>query len=195
LSITNAKTQEEKTPQALKVVPPPSNAERLKELSQSGASEPKGAAPTGRALAPATPQKAPSGSEATNKASWHRSRAWTEESVVAQLEKNTLLLPVRTMLRGSYKAVEGVSPIDPLIPIVILRVEDHSRNEIVGKLQPLVTPALPINSGQATRLIFLDKDELEQVLGNSIKPESLFWVAPAKKDSASGQRILILNEN
>jgi hypothetical protein len=175
------------------VLPPPQNAVRSRELAKPGGAELKRAAQPDRSSAPATTQRPPTAFVAT-KATWHRSEAWGEESVVGQLEANTILLPLRSMLRGTYTAQEVDSPLDQSIPIVVLKADLRLRKELLGKLQSIITPAWSETSDGTTRIVFLSKDELEQALGSLIKPEDLFWVGPSQQDTSSQLRILILNE-
>jgi hypothetical protein len=189
----SAKAEQKQALQAAEVLPPPQNTPSRALARPPGAIESMKVAPLNRNSASAAPKRSLSVSAAT-KATWHRSGAWSDQAVIGQIETNTILYPLRSMLQGTYAAQQVNSPLQQSIPIVVLKADDRLRKELPEKLQSIITPAWSESSESTTRVVFLSKDELEQALGSLIKPVDLFWVVPTQQDSSSQLRILILNE-
>lgn len=128
---------------------------------------------------------------------WHRTSAWTDELVAQQLEFNSLLLPLRPLLKNKDTDTDRVQATQPAsdqsVSIAILRMNQQVGSELIQQLAAIqLTPALTSLEKDTTQVVFLSQDELDPIMQSLIqsklvKAEDLFWIVPAQRD-ATGRR-------
>lgn len=127
------------------------------------------------------------------KYTYARSSAWTDEMVKAELTLNSVLKPLKLVeLVENKTVIQSGQNLSESVRTGVVRLSDEQRKALFEQAKNLQINPQPQEQAHTAHVLFLNRNELNQLLSFTNEKVNIFWIEP-KGELTSDRCVLVVN--